>query len=86
MKVFAIFDDKGFPKGFYTPVIHSAIPKEAVCITVAQWHHMIRNSGASRWDGEKVVECFPGEHSAHVARETRGRAWNPFRIIMNIFR
>jgi len=59
MQVFALFDEHGLPKGFYTPVIHDKIPNGAVRISVVQWHDFIRNKGLRRWDGEKVVEYLP---------------------------
>ncbi|MGE4263692.1 MAG: hypothetical protein AB7E46_04355 [Desulfovibrio sp.] len=59
MQVFALFDERGLPKGFYTPVIHERIPEGAVPISVRQWHDFIRNKGQRRWDGEKVVEYNP---------------------------
>jgi len=59
MQVFAVFDAHGLPKGFYTPVIHQNIPREAVPITIEQWHQLIGNKGRCRWDGENVVEYIP---------------------------
>lgn len=66
MQVFAVFDANGLPKGFYTPVIHQNIPKEAVPVSVEQWHQLIGNKGKCRWDGEKVVEYFPPPESVSV--------------------
>lgn len=62
MRIYALFDDHGLPKGFYTPLVHASIPKGAVCISVTQWHEFIRHKGLRRWDGEKVVEYLPSTH------------------------
>lgn len=59
MQIFALFDDQGFPKGFYTPFVHGTIPNGAVGISVKQWHEFIRHKGLRRWDGDNVVEYFP---------------------------
>lgn len=59
MQIYALFDDLGLPKGFYTPLVHESIPNGAVCISVVQWHEFIRYKGLRRWDGEKVVEYLP---------------------------
>lgn len=66
MQVFAVFDAKGLPKGFYTPVIHQNIPVEAVPISIEQWHQLIGNKGKCRWDGESVVEYVPPPESVSV--------------------
>jgi len=66
MHVFAVFDANGLPKGFYTPVIHSSIPSEAIPISIEHWHQLIGNKGKCRWDGEKVVEYFPPPESASM--------------------
>jgi hypothetical protein len=59
MQIFALFDDNGQPKGFYTPLVHQSIPEGAVSISVSDWHEFIRYKGLRRWDGEKVVESLP---------------------------
>ena len=59
MQIYALFDETGLPKGFYTPLVHERIPKGAVPISVSQWHEFIRHKGLRRWDGEKVVEYKP---------------------------
>lgn len=59
MDVYAIFDQDGLPKGFYTPIVHSHIPHGAVRISKEQWHELIGHKGRRRWDGEKVVEYAP---------------------------
>jgi len=64
MRIYAIFDTEGLPKGFYTPLVHSRIPEGAVCISKEQWHEFIRNQGQRCWDGEKVVEYAPRSCSA----------------------
>ncbi len=73
MHVFALFDDCGLPKGFYTPVIHEHIPEGAVRISVGQWHDFIRNNGLRRWDGEKVVEYTPNQSHRHTTHIPLGR-------------
>jgi len=65
MRIYAVFDANGLPKGFYTPVVHSKIPEGAVRISKEQWHEFIRNQGQRCWDGEKVVEYVPQPCSAH---------------------
>jgi len=47
---YAIFDEKGLPKGFYSPDIHSNIPENAVEITDEQWREFINNQGKRAWD------------------------------------
>lgn len=59
---YAVFDDKGFPKGFYSKDIHgNNIPKEAIQITDEQWQEFISNQGRRKWDFEtnSVVEYNP---------------------------
>lgn len=56
MQIYALFDDQGLPKGFYTRLIHAEIPAAAVPISVADWHALVANKDKRRWDGEKVVE------------------------------
>jgi hypothetical protein len=73
MQVFALFDEHGVPKGFYTPVIHERIPEGAVRISVTQWHDFIRNNGLRRWDGEKVVEYAPCQSQKHNTHVSLGR-------------
>ena len=59
MQIYALFDDLGLPKGFFTPLVHQRIPEGAVPISVQDWHEFIRHKGLRRWDGEKVVEYLP---------------------------
>jgi len=67
MRIFAIFDAEGLPKGFYTPVVHSRIPEGAVCISKEQWHEFITHQGRRSWDGENVVEYIPASSSKRGA-------------------
>jgi len=56
---YAIFDEQGFPKAFYSLDIHGdKIPSEAIEITEEQWLEFINNQGRRRWDFEnkKVIE------------------------------
>jgi len=58
---YAIFDEQGFPKAFYSPDIHGDnIPKEAIEITDEQWQEFISNQGKRKWDFEKK-EVVPYE-------------------------
>lgn len=59
MQIYALFDDQGLPKGFFTPLVHQSIPDGAVRISVKDWHEFIRHKDLRRWDGEKVVEYLP---------------------------
>ncbi len=68
MQIYALFDDDGLPKGFFTPVIHAEIPPGAVRISVEDWHEFIRNMDRRRWDGEKVVEYVAPERLKADAR------------------
>jgi hypothetical protein len=86
MRIFAIFDEHGFPKRFYTTVIHSEIPEVAIPISVEQWHQFIKNSGQCRWDGEKVVEYVPGQHSRQPSARPQRKRWRPLRSLFSIFR
>jgi len=68
---YAIFDEKGFPKAFYSPDIHGDnIPKEAIPISDEQWLEFINNQGRRRWDFEKkeVVEYTPSPPSLDELR------------------
>lgn len=59
---YAIFDEKGFPKGFYSKDIHGYdIPKEAIQITDEQWQEFISNQGRRKWDFKtnSVIEYNP---------------------------
>lgn len=59
---YAVFDEKGFPKGFYSNDIHGDnIPKEAIQITDEQWQEFISNQGRRKWDFEtnSVIEYNP---------------------------
>ena len=73
MQIYALFDDNGLPKGFFTPVIHADIPAGAVRISVEDWHEFITNMDRRRWDGEKVVEYVPAERLKANARTLIGR-------------
>ena len=50
---YAIFDAQGFPKAFYTPEVHTNIPKKAIKITDEQWLEFINNQGQRKWDFTK---------------------------------
>lgn len=59
---YAIFDEKGLPKGFYSKDIHGDnIPKEAIQITDEQWQEFINNQGRRKWDfkASSVIEYNP---------------------------
>ena len=73
MQIYALFDENGIPKGFYTPVIHADIPAGAVRISVEDWHEFITNMDRRRWDGEKVVEYIPPERLKADSRTLVGR-------------
>jgi len=68
---YAIFDEQGFPKAFYSPDIHGDnIPEEAIKITEEQWEEFINNQGRRKWDFEKqqVVEYVPPPPSLEELR------------------
>jgi hypothetical protein len=43
MKIFAVFDEKGFPKAFFSADIHKEIPAEAIEIGEKIWKQLITN-------------------------------------------
>ncbi|WP_457635771.1 hypothetical protein [Persephonella sp.] len=53
MAKYAVFDKQGFPKAFYTPDVHTNIPKKAIKITDEQWFEFINNQGKRKWDFDK---------------------------------
>lgn len=53
MAKYAVFDAQGFPKSFYTPEVHTNIPKKAIKITDEQWLEFINNQGQRKWDFDK---------------------------------
>jgi len=56
----AVFDDNGFPVGFYpSDVWPSGYPETAIEITEDQWCEFIENSGARKWQNGTVVEYIP---------------------------
>jgi hypothetical protein len=57
MKIYALFDEEGRPKGFYPTDIHPTPPLGAVEISVDDWQEFLDYQGVRRWDGFKVVEC-----------------------------
>ncbi|GEM_PF-3495894 len=54
MKIFAVFDKKGFPKAFFSPDIHKEIPAEAIEIEEAVWKQLITNPKLVYIDGELI--------------------------------
>lgn len=65
----AIFDENGFPQGFYSEDIHGDnIPPEAIEITDEQWEEFLGHQGRRKWDGSKVIEYTP---PAPTPEETR---------------
>ena len=81
MQIYALFDDNGLPRGFFTPVIHSEIPSDAVQISVKQWHEFIRNKGRMRWDGEKAVEYLPPDSAGRGISSRFGQLLRPLRML-----
>lgn len=83
MEIYAVFDPKGLPKGFFTPVIHESIPEDAVRISVTHWHEFIAHKGMRRWDGEKPVEYMPAERPAQACSRSMWRLLYPIAILRN---
>lgn len=83
MEIYALFDEDGHPKGFFTPVVHSRIPGDAIRISVSHWHEFIRNKGLRRWDGEKPVKYDPPHDAGRPVASRLGRALHPFAIVRN---
>lgn len=83
MEIYALFDDQGLPKGFYTPVIHAKIPHGAVRITTCHWHEFIRHQGFRRWDGEKPVEYIPPQTPSKQLSRSLWRLLHPIAILRN---
>ncbi len=60
MKIYASFDEDGFPSGFYCDELHGEkVPVEAIEITEDQWREFLDNSGFRRWVDGDVVEYTP---------------------------
>ncbi|WP_025199132.1 hypothetical protein [Brucella sp. BO2] len=66
MTKFAIFDEQGLPKAFYSEDVHGhqgtpgcLIPDDAIEISDEQWMDFIENHGARRWENGSVVEYTP---------------------------
>lgn len=56
----AVFDESGFPLGFYSTEVHGdAIPENAADLTEEQWLEFIENQGARQWRNGQVVEYSP---------------------------
>jgi len=54
MKIFAVFDEKGFPKAFFSPDIHKEIPAEAIEIEEAVWKQLITDPKLAFVNGELI--------------------------------
>lgn len=85
MEIYAVFDEDGHPKGFYTPVVHSRIPAGAIPISVRDWHEFIRNKGLRRWDGEKPVKYDPPQSAQHCSQPAMKRSRHPLALVRNTF-
>ncbi len=83
MEIYALFDDNGLPKGFFTPVIHEDIPAGAVRITICHWHEFITNQGSRRWDGEKPVKYNAPERPGARYSRSLWRILYPIAILRN---
>lgn len=68
MKIYATFDDDGFPTGFWNDEVfpnrtdgsqHPSIPSTAICITPHQWQEFIDNAGLRKWEDGRVVPFTP---------------------------
>lgn len=60
MQKYAIFDENGLPKAFYSSEIHGDnIPKGAAPITEEQWYEFISNPDGRKWNFEtNAVEVY----------------------------
>jgi hypothetical protein len=61
LKIFGVFDEDGYPEGFYTDDIYKPdqIPGGAIEITSDQWKEFLSHQGTRRFQDGKVVECAP---------------------------
>jgi hypothetical protein len=59
MRIFALFDEDGRPKGFYPNDVWPSRPQDAVEISPDDWREFCDYQGKRRWDGSKVVEYIP---------------------------
>jgi hypothetical protein len=57
MRIFAVFDDDGFPLAFFCDELHGDnVSPDAIEISEVQWRDFIDNPGSRRWiDGEVVI-------------------------------
>lgn len=56
----AVFDNVGFPTGFYpSDVWPEAYPEAAITITREQWLEFINHPGFRRWENGQVIEYTP---------------------------
>ncbi len=66
MAKFAVFDDQGFVKEFYSEEVHGAktdpdttIPNDAVGISDHQWLELLGNPSTRKWLNGGIVEYTP---------------------------
>ncbi len=70
VRIFAIFDESGLPKGFYPTDVWPNTPAGAVEISHDDWLEFLDYQGQRRWDGKQVVEYSAPPVSAPVAEAT----------------
>lgn len=70
---YAIFDNNGFPTGFYDDAMHNEIPIKAVSITDDQYAELVNNQGRRKWDGTGVVEYTYQPTDDELAAEIRSK-------------
>jgi len=56
MKIYAKFDENGFPVGFYPEDVYKEQPEGAIEITENQWREFLENQGRRKWNGDTVIE------------------------------
>lgn len=57
IKKFALIDEDGRPKAFYSSDVNKDIPSEAVEISHDQWMEFINNPGVRRFQNQKIVSA-----------------------------
>lgn len=56
IKIYGVFDDDGYPTGFYSDYIHKDIPKDAVCITSDQHRELYNSDGTKAFINGEIVK------------------------------
>jgi len=72
----AVFDNNGFPVGFYpSDIWPSGYPETAIEITENQLREFIENSGFRKWQDGEVVEYTPPSTPVDLIAYAANRRW-----------